>query len=932
MKKSIYSLSLFLAGLFLIGQQVLAQNPDPEVTVIQPDKKNIEWVIGETYLISWTDNFINTVDIYLVDYSTNVNGDDILIDEDIEGSTYAWFIDPDDFVAGDNYKVRVQSSVNPIYEDDSKWEFSLVTSASNAFIKVEQPNVKNIEWIRGYEYLISWTDNIEGPMDIFLVYDDTYNPGNEATWSEIETAVEGSTYSWTIPANTDLRDDYRILVTDADREEKDLSDKTFSIVESGGTIKVLQPNVKNIEWIYGNEYLISWNKTTTGTFDLYLITEYSAWDDDSPFTTGGLIEIETDVEGTTYSWEIDDAAIEALVPGTEFRIMVRATDSDIYDISDKDFSIVAYSGFIKVEQPNVKNISWILGTDHLISWLDNIDSDMDIFLVNDEEYDVNDELTWGNRVLIEDDVPGTTYTWEIDPNLEARDDYRILIATPDFSIRDLSDKTFSLVENDGEIDVIQPDVKGIKWVIGNEYLISWTSSAMGTVDIDLYSDAGSVIAEDKDDNYHPTTVDVFEDGANEGTGFGAWEITESGLGTQEAAVDAPPVAITGMDDPSFYIVGYGDASSSITAKRPFDEPMKVLDVFSLDWGVFYRNGNKGFKLLSGSDVLIDISLQSTVEILITHDGVTEVMFADAGNYHVMPISFELISPTQLKVSGTGRNSAETFEETYTIDGAPDAVEFYSVGHSATDFIFRANWFNNLKITSKYVDNIVEDVENSTYTWEIDDNIAPRDDYRVKISAHEGDFIYDFSRKPFEIALSGGGNLSFNQPSTGDLWYKGFAYWIIWEDDIMEPLDIYLKNVAGTVSRTIDTDFEGSMIDYTVPTNNTVPVGNDYYIQIVSTLDPSMVFNSGVFEISEPIMAGIFPNPASQYFNVQLDEQVEGIFEVVIYDRFNNRMLETRLDAATKHHRISTANLPDGFYFVQMVNGDKTFTKKIIVKH
>ncbi|HPE43849.1 MAG TPA: T9SS type A sorting domain-containing protein, partial [Bacteroidales bacterium] len=99
-----------------------------------------------------------------------------------------------------------------------------------------------------------------------------------------------------------------------------------------------------------------------------------------------------------------------------------------------------------------------------------------------------------------------------------------------------------------------------------------------------------------------------------------------------------------------------------------------------------------------------------------------------------------------------------------------------------------------------------------------------------------------------------------------------------------------------------------------------------------TLDPSMVFNSGVFEISEPIMAGIFPNPASQYFNVQLDEQVEGIFEVVIYDRFNNRMLETRLDAATKHHRISTANLPDGFYFVQMVNGDMTFTKKIIVKH
>ena len=80
------------------------------------------------------------------------------------------------------------------------------------------------------------------------------------------------------------------------------------------------------------------------------------------------------------------------------------------------------------------------------------------------------------------------------------------------------------------------------------------------------------------------------------------------------------------------------------------------------------------------------------------------------------------------------------------------------------------------------------------------------------------------------------------------------------------------------------------------------------------------------------MAAIFPNPASQYFNVQFDEQLDGIFDVTIFDRFNNRMLETRLDAANKQHRINTAALPEGFYFVQMVNGDKTITKKIVVKH
>jgi hypothetical protein len=308
------------------------------------------------------------------------------------------------------------------------------------------------------------------------------------------------------------------------------------------------------------------------------------------------------------------------------------------------------------------------------------------------------------------------------------------------------------------------------------------------------------------------------------------------------------------------------------------------------------------------------------------------MFTNSGS-NAMNISFEMLNPTKLKVTGIGRDNIEEFSKTYNnISGAPDAVEFYNIGQ-VNNIPQRISWFNDLRIISKYVDNIVEDVENSTYTWEIDDNIAPREDYRVKISAHDGgEFIYDFSRKPFEIALSSGGDLDFNQPSAGDVWYKGVAYWIIWEDDIMEPLDIYLKNAANTVNKTIATDFEGSMIDYLVPTNNSVPTGTDYYIQIVSTLDPLMVFNSGEFTIAEEVMAAIFPNPASQYFNVQFDEQMDGTFDVTIFDRFNNRMLETRLDAATKQHRISTATLPEGFYFVQMVSGDKTITKKIVVKH
>ncbi|MDA3944662.1 MAG: T9SS type A sorting domain-containing protein [Bacteroidetes bacterium] len=927
MKKSIYSISLFLAGLFLIGQQALAQNPDPEVTVIQPDKKNIEWVIGETYLISWTDNFVNTVDIWLLENDVPLKE----IESEVEGSTYAWFIDPDDFVAGVNYKVRVQSSVNSTFQDDSRWEFSLVTSASNATIKVEQPNVRNIKWIRGYEYLISWTDNIEDPMDIYLVIDATYNadPTDETHWIEIETAVEGSTFTWDIWDTLSLRNDYRVLVTDENREEKDLSDKTFSIVETGGTITVLQPNVRNIEWIYGNEYLISWNRTTTGTFDLYLIKDYSDWDNNDPFNAADLIEIDTDVEGTTYSWEIDDAAIEALVPGNEFRIMVKATDSDIYDISNKDFSIVAYSGFIQVEQPNVRNITWVLGTEHLISWLDNIDSDMNIYLVNDATYDENDPNTWTE---IELGVPGTTYTWDIDSNLEPRDDYRVLITTPDapnYTVKDISNKTFSLVEYDGEITIIQPNVSGIEWVIGNEYLISWTDNVDASVDIELISEDPIILASDNASNSHYT--DGLDDGDNGGFGFADWGIGISGNGI--TLVDDPANGnISGMDNPSFGIVAPGNPANpndEVIVIREFSD-LEVGSTLSFDWGIYGNNGHKAFHIRSNEGTIAELVFfieTGNNTIFRTHQGITEPVFNNLGN-NVMHFTFEYLESGEFEVKANARDAGEAdYEEIFAISSPVDAISFHAKGQlDDGNNLIRANWFNNLQIHT-YKADIATDVEGSTYVW----NTAGYPVGSHKIRVFKGE-IEDYSNKTFDLVLSGGGDLDFNQPSTGDVWYKGIAYWIIWEDDIMEPLNIYLKNVAGTVSRTIDTDFEGSMIDYLVPTNNTVPVGTDYYIQIVSTLDPSMHFESGIFEISEQIMAAIFPNPASQYFNVQFDEQLDGIFDVTIFDRFNNRVLETRLNAATKQHRISTANMPEGFYFVQMVSGDKTITKKIVVKH
>ncbi|MBZ0244040.1 MAG: T9SS type A sorting domain-containing protein, partial [Bacteroidales bacterium] len=106
-----------------------------------------------------------------------------------------------------------------------------------------------------------------------------------------------------------------------------------------------------------------------------------------------------------------------------------------------------------------------------------------------------------------------------------------------------------------------------------------------------------------------------------------------------------------------------------------------------------------------------------------------------------------------------------------------------------------------------------------------------------------------------------------------------------------------------------------------------------YIEIVSSTDPNLKFQSGLFTITDAIMmAAVYPNPSSDYFNLRLDEQMEGVFDVIVYDRFNNRMIQTQLNAATKEHRINTAQLPNGIYFMQITNGKTSITEKIVVKH
>jgi len=201
---------------------------------------------------------------------------------------------------------------------------------------------------------------------------------------------------------------------------------------------------------------------------------------------------------------------------------------------------------------------------------------------------------------------------------------------------------------------------------------------------------------------------VWTNGANGGTGFGAWTVTSStNTNAFAGAFIGNPTnagittnAVFGAQ--AFGLYANPEATGVfVNTDRTFPF-LQVGQTFSFQWAVNFDSGsgggNKGFNVYSGGTGGTQIANvnQGGFPGDITLSGSNAIT-----NYGTAPMtwSFTRTAPNNLLVTSTPRDGSTNiaYSTNITISAAPDAIRWYAANLSATDKDQRQPYFNNLQI-------------------------------------------------------------------------------------------------------------------------------------------------------------------------------------------------------------------------------------------
>jgi hypothetical protein len=201
------------------------------------------------------------------------------------------------------------------------------------------------------------------------------------------------------------------------------------------------------------------------------------------------------------------------------------------------------------------------------------------------------------------------------------------------------------------------------------------------------------------DNAGNYTAGTLTNGANRGTGFGAWQIS-LGAGAQADLQDSTSGSgnINSTNGLSFMFYG-GVGGTYVDAVRDFNAPLAVGDQIAFTFACNYDGGARGVNIQnsSGND-LLNINLGGGNTLSYTFTGSGSVTLSTAYNSTaVVQVVVKQVAGNQLDLTLTRNDGVTTNAVSTGLSSAGAKVKFYNGGHSGDNLNF-ALFVNDLILT------------------------------------------------------------------------------------------------------------------------------------------------------------------------------------------------------------------------------------------
>jgi subtilase family serine protease len=222
-----------------IGIGAFGRAPLNSITVTSPNGGE-NWKAGTTQAIKWTSSGSPGTNVKIELLKGGTLNSTITTSTPISTNPYNWTI-PSNQTPGNDYKMKITSTTNPVYNDSSNANFNISTLTPG--ITVVSPNGGE-NWKAGTTQAIKWTSSGSPGTNVKI---ELLKGGTLNSTITTSTPISTNPYNWTIPSNQTPGNDYKMKITSTTNPVyNDSSNANFNISAP--------PLVCNTSTIYGYSF------------------------------------------------------------------------------------------------------------------------------------------------------------------------------------------------------------------------------------------------------------------------------------------------------------------------------------------------------------------------------------------------------------------------------------------------------------------------------------------------------------------------------------------------------------------------------------------------------------------------------------------------------------------------------------------------------